>query len=182
MIGMSTKKLSTPYRRLIFGMSVGDILLSGALVTGPFAIPADSPNANWSRGNVSSCDTNGFFMVLGSMAVPLYTYALSLHYLCKLNFKMTEDVFYKKIEKKLHCVMCVFLLVISVTGLVLNVYGQIPSGSFCYFSQNRCGEGGFVGSGSGNGTDVVNNVEYAAAGTTGAGTTTDDTTQVQMQM
>jgi hypothetical protein len=132
MILVSPNKLTTPYRRIIFGMSMADVLQSLALITGPFAIPADTTQAPWSSGNVHTCDANGFFMVLGSTTVPVYMFAISMLYFCKLNMKMTNAAFAKKIEKWIHIVAIVPMSTICFVGLAMG-YFNASGGGFCYF-------------------------------------------------
>ncbi len=74
---------------------------------------------------------------------------------------MSAECFYTKIERKLYFAMVFFLAATVFTGLGLNAYGQIPYGSFCYFSENRCGSGSV---GDGNYYDDVNSVDGAAQG------------------
>ncbi len=135
MISFSTRKLSSPYRRLIFGMSIADIFQSLALVTGPFFIPAGTPRAIFASMNTASCEANAFFMVLGSTSVPLYMFALSLFYLCKLNFKFTDGDFARRIEKKFHIATISVMLILCTVGLALDFFNPSPAGSFCYVEE-----------------------------------------------
>ena len=118
MIKRSPRGLSTPYRRIIFGLSISDILQSFALLTGPFASPKGITLSPWAIGNTRLCEANAFFMIFGTSAVPMYTCALCLYYLCKLKMNMTDEAFTLKVERKLHVgiiawnlITCTFLLV-----------------------------------------------------------------------
>ncbi len=136
MIYFTPKRLSTPYRRLIFGMSVFDIIQSIGLLTGPFAVPSnDNPlKFPWARGTTATCELNGFISLLGTVAVPIYTFALSVRYYCKLNLKMEDAFFTKKIEVWFH-VSVVMTLIIGFVGLAMNTFNPLPSGSFCYVEE-----------------------------------------------
>jgi len=135
MISCSPRKLSSPYRRLVFGMSAADIFQSLALVSGPFLIPSGTPKASFASGTTLSCEVNGFFMLLGSTSVPLYMFGLSMFYLCKLNFRMSDRIFAEKIEKRFHAFVIVGMLIMCVIGLSLNVYNPGPGGPFCYVEE-----------------------------------------------
>jgi hypothetical protein len=135
MILVSPNKLTSPYRRLIFGMSMADVLQSLALVTGPFAIPVGTINAPFGTGNVHTCELNGFFMVFGSTTVPLYMFALSLFYRLKLDLKMTNGEFTKKIEKWIHILIIMSMLTICFFGVGFSSFNQSPSGAFCFLEE-----------------------------------------------
>jgi len=119
MIKRAPRGLSTPYRRILFGLSISDILQSFALLTGPFAVPKGTTQSPWGIGtNVRLCEANGFSMIFGTAAVPMYTCFLCLYYLCKLKHKMTDEAFTLKVERKLHVgiiawnlTACTFLLI-----------------------------------------------------------------------
>jgi hypothetical protein len=128
MILVSPNKLTSPYCRIIFGMSMTNVLQSLSLMTGPFAILADTMQAPWSSSNVHTCDANGFFMVLGLTTVPVYMFAISMLYFCKLNMKMTKVAFAKKIEKWIHIAAIVPILMICFISLAMGYFNarRIP--------------------------------------------------------
>ena len=134
MIYLTPKCLSTPYRRLIFGMSVFDIMQSLGILTGPFAVPSGSSNAPWAIGTTASCELNGFISLLGSVAVPIYTFALSVRFFCKLNLRMDDEVFTKKIEKWFH-LSILLVVILCFVALVMDTFNPLPSGSFCYVEE-----------------------------------------------
>jgi len=79
----SKARLGTPYRRIIFFISISDLLLSLGLATGPFATPVDTPTALWAIGNTQTCEANGFIFVAGQLGVTLYTTMLGIYFFCK---------------------------------------------------------------------------------------------------
>mmetsp|Transcript_15117 Transcript_15117/g.18426 ORF Transcript_15117/g.18426 Transcript_15117/m.18426 type:complete len:496 (-) Transcript_15117:122-1609(-) len=122
MIKSTAQKLSTPFRRIIVGISLSDVLQSLAMITGPFVLDS-----------VSACDFNGFIMVFGSLAVPLYTAFLCVYYFCKLNRKMSNLAFCQKIEKKGHLLILTCLLSLCIYALVTANLNPLSGVSFCYF-------------------------------------------------
>ena len=72
-------KICTPYRRILIGISFVDMLQSLSLVVGPIITPADS--TPWGRGNVASCETFGFLLLMASLAAPLYSVLLTFYFL-----------------------------------------------------------------------------------------------------
>lgn len=65
--------LASPYSRIIFFLSIGDIIFSSSFILGPHLIPKDDPNGIWAKGNVASCDAVGFLQHTGSALNQLYT-------------------------------------------------------------------------------------------------------------
>lgn len=125
---------SSPYRRIIFGLSCGDILQSLGIFTGPFASPIDTPNAIWAVGNTQSCDTAGFILSLGGSMIPLYTFFLSFYFLLRVKYQMTRLEFAKRVEWKIHA----FFILLSMTGAVTKLstgsYNASRAGSLCVTS------------------------------------------------
>lgn len=112
--------LSTPYRRIIFGLSSADILQSLALMAGPSAV---SPDLSGEAGSeATSCKVNGFILSAGASATLMYTFFLCLYYLCKLKYRMTDNAFRHRIEKKFHAFIVVFCLVVNGVALALDVF------------------------------------------------------------
>ncbi len=59
---------SSPYHRIIFGMSLSDTLSSLALTLGPFAVPLNTPQAIWGIGNHHTCTVDGLMLTLGAVS------------------------------------------------------------------------------------------------------------------
>lgn len=133
--------LSTPYRRLIFGLSFADLLQSFAMVTGPFASP---PGVYpWAVGNIQTCNANGFLIAYGSTAVPMYLLCLSYYYYCKLKRKMTDRSFCLSFEWKAHLFINGSLLIACIWALVLKTFNGIYGGTICHFARYPLGCGTF---------------------------------------
>ena len=128
MILISPKKLTSPYGRIIFGMSFGDVVQSLAMLTGPFSV-----------SSINACNWNGFAFTCGTIAVPLYMFTLSLRYFCKLNLKMSDEKFARKIERWIHLVVIVFVLSTCIAGLVMKLYNPMPSEAVCFFEEYPTG-------------------------------------------
>ena len=134
MIVRAPRGLSTPYRRIIFGLSISDIVQSFALLTGPFASPKGTTKSPWAIGNTRLCEANGFSMIFGSVAVPMYTCALCIYYLCKLKMNMTDEAFTRKVEKKLHVGIIAWNFIICTFLLVTKNINPAPSGRVCHIT------------------------------------------------
>ena len=123
--------MSSPYHRIIFGISISDILQSFAILTGPFAAPADVPQALWGAGNNFTCAMNGVMTIIGSRCTAMYTFFLCYFCLCKVKKNMTDDTFSRKIEWKLHKFIIAFCFTVVVAALVTKTLNSSMHGNFC---------------------------------------------------
>ena len=141
MVGARGSKLSSPYRRIIFGLAVSDILQSISLITGPFAPPiTSSAVAPFASGNNAFCSFNGAMFTTGSVASTMYITSLCMYYVCKLRNRMSDAEF-KRIEVFLHSVPILYKLFMVVSALSLNAYTPSHLGGFCYYSVQCKDEG-----------------------------------------
>ena len=129
----SEKKVSTPYRRIIFGMSVYDILLSLGMMFSTIASPKDTDGVWKPMGNKITCNMQGFFVYIGWVGAPLYNFGLCIYYLCISRYGMREAAFTKKIEPYLHLVPCLYTITTAVLFLARDLYHN-RIGGFCFLS------------------------------------------------
>jgi hypothetical protein len=127
--------LTSPFRRLIFGLSLSDVLLSFGLIVGPFASPA-SDISPFGLGNQGTCSAQGFILHLSAYTVPMYTCALSYYYYCKLKCDMSDETFSRRIEWKAHGTCLLVGLSVSIAALATNSFNTYPTGTFCSFATN----------------------------------------------
>lgn len=140
MIWFSPNKLRSPYRRIIFCLSLSDILQSLALVTGPFAPPTETaPFALWAAGNVTTCNINGLILVIGTCGIPTYTCFLTFYYVCKLVFGMSDESFVRKFEKTLHRAFIIFNASMGLSAWLTKSFNTSALASFCYYAAHPTG-------------------------------------------
>jgi len=130
--------LNSPYRRIIFGISISDMIQSFAILSGPFLIPSTIEDS-LGIGNDTTCNMDGFLLVAGGTAVPLYTFLLSLYYLCKLKFRMTNEVFTRRIEWMSHILIILFVVTLSSAGVGLGIIGTNQNKSYCIYVSRPLG-------------------------------------------
>ncbi len=125
---------STPYRRIILGLSISDIFFSLAFLTGPLSVPESK--VSWTADHeVTSCKANGFILQVGATAVGLHTCYLCFYYLCKLKYRMSDEAFTYKLEGKIRAVIVVFCLAAGIVPLVMDAYHTTSVlKSFCTIS------------------------------------------------
>jgi len=131
--------LSNPYRRIIFGLSVSDMTQSFAILAGPWLTVEGTYLAPWGKGNIHTCRFGGLLLAIGYSAVPMYTFFISVYYLCKLKWKMSNDAFTQRIEKKGHFIIISSNLVVYFTALCLDVFNTSAFGTVCYTARRPTG-------------------------------------------
>lgn len=102
MVLRSNIKLSNRYHRLMFGMSLTDILFSSALSFGSLPAPRNEPNAWIAIGTRSTCNLQGFLVAFG-IAPAFYFLSLQIYYLLMIKYH-TKKTLLKKLEPYLHIV------------------------------------------------------------------------------
>eukprot|EP00554_Chaetoceros_debilis_P013734 CAMPEP_0194127428 /NCGR_PEP_ID=MMETSP0150-20130528/60513_1 /TAXON_ID=122233 /ORGANISM="Chaetoceros debilis, Strain MM31A-1" /LENGTH=777 /DNA_ID=CAMNT_0038821349 /DNA_START=57 /DNA_END=2391 /DNA_ORIENTATION=- len=125
--------LSSPYRRIIFGMSISDMISSFSFVIGPWAIPASTDNS-FGIGNDATCRMDGFLLTMGSAAVPLYSCLLCFYYVCKLRFRMANENFEGRFEWKCHTIIFLYTVTVAVVAVGLNIIGANTDNAYCLCS------------------------------------------------
>ena len=123
--------LTSPYRRIIFSLSVSDLLQSLALFTGPFAVTSGL----WSRGNDLTCRVNGVIYTIGSCSTSMYTLALCTYSVMKIKKRtMTDQNFTRNMERFIHPTILLFTMSLSIAGLVTRTINGTSLGNICTFA------------------------------------------------
>ena len=120
---------TSPYRRIIFGLSISDALLSIALLVGPFSAPSSVPQALWGLGNDTTCALDGFVLKLSQPL--MYSCLLCFYFLCRLCKTMSDREFNQRIEWKLHIFIILFGLVDAISCLLTGTLNTASSGTVC---------------------------------------------------
>ena len=122
-----SKLRTDPYHRLIFGMSVVDIVSS----------------VNFAVGNQYSCQLNALLFQL-SVCGALYNLSLCLYYVLKIKFRWSEEKFQKsKLEYLLHGISICYPLLIGGIAIPAEAFNPLVTlQGWCYYETYpaRCGE------------------------------------------
>jgi hypothetical protein len=100
-VATEKRKRQAPYHRLLFAMSVYDVLESLWNFGSTWPIPEGSPDVIWATGNTATCTAQGFFLTL-SVAVPLYNAMLSLYYVLVINYNYSDRRLREFVEPAMH--------------------------------------------------------------------------------
>lgn len=138
----SDTRLSTIYHRIMFGMSLTDIIGSIAMALTTLPMPSYMPKeevfgykwAGTRLGNTYSCNAQGFFSTFGMASVLMFDTMLCVYYACAIAFTMKEKNIEKYLEPIIHCLPIVFGLGFAVPPLFLEMYNPtISSFAWCGF-------------------------------------------------
>lgn len=122
----------TPYRRILIGLSFSDILQSLSLLFGPFISPEATSKSPWAFGNLHSCEAFGFLLYAGQLGVCLYSTMLSFYFLRKIKYKMSNDDFRVKWEKKMHAFIVIHVACSCLAALFTGSFNPTPNSNACY--------------------------------------------------
>ena len=124
----SNLKLSTIYRRLVFSLSVFDIVLSCSQVLSTFAMPAGTMKG--SIGNEVTCSIQGCLFVIGMIGVNLYNLSLSVYFLLVIKYDINEERIKKYVEPFLHAIPIACAISVSTYLFAKQKFG--PAGTTCW--------------------------------------------------
>jgi len=144
LIFRSTAKLSTIYHRIMFGMSIADIMTSSALALTTLPMPKNDDQV-WSDkydgdikwegqtklGNMQTCEAQGVFFICGMQTMFAYNGMLCIYYTCAIAFKMQEKDIRNKVEPFIHGVPLLLGLGSVILGLIFDLYNPIHEMPFC---------------------------------------------------
>lgn len=99
----SNRQLHTSYRRLVFGMSLFDVI-SSAFFSICF-IP---------RRTVLACNIQGFLFHVGVTTTPMYNASLCIYYLASIYFEKNDQWIKKRLEPFLHGIPIIWNLLATV--------------------------------------------------------------------
>jgi hypothetical protein len=118
----SRQKLTTTHNRLLFGLGVYDIILSTSIAFSTLAIPGSTPNDIFTKGygNQTTCNIQGFLLLVGSQMGPFYNAMLNLYFLCVVKFNLSDERIQQKIEPFMH----VFPLLYSLSVASAAVFKE----------------------------------------------------------
>ena len=131
MILNSPRGNKSPYSRIIFGMSIADIMQSLGILISPFVSPAR--DALWgSQPSTEACEAVGLFLGTGFIALPLYTLFLIYYFLQRVKYKVKPEDFSKQFkETMVHVLIWAFPFLSHIYALVKKEINSSRYGSIC---------------------------------------------------
>ena len=112
-----------PYHRLLFAMSIYDILESVWNFASTWPIPKGTEDVWQPLGTQQTCSAQGFFLTL-SVAVPIYNALLALYYMLVIKFNVADHTLRKFVEPCMHLIAALWAFGTAIysagAGLINN--------------------------------------------------------------
>jgi hypothetical protein len=119
------RRFTTPYFRIMFGLSVADIPFAVSRMFSTFAAPQGTPGLYYASGNQATCNAQGFFVHLGHVQ-PLYTACLCINHLLAIKYSKSDAYLSKYLEPYMHILSIGYPLVGSILSASLGLYTSNP--------------------------------------------------------
>ena len=126
---------STPYDRIILGLSSCDIVSSFTYAVAPFLLPSNTSKRVWALGNDTTCTWIGFLAQLACFWAIWYNCILSFYYLLTVRFQVKRKDFTRKYELLLHLTGAIFFPLTSLIGLIGNWYSEMRYAMMCWIGE-----------------------------------------------
>jgi hypothetical protein len=122
---------STPYDRIMLGLSGCDVVASLSWILTPFLLPEETSPRVWARGTDTTCTILGTLTQFGYAAI-FYNLVLSVYYLLTVRFGIKRQIFAQRYEPWMHIVGLLYFAGTAVTGGILGVYSEVDIGLGCW--------------------------------------------------
>ncbi|CAJ1947169.1 unnamed protein product [Cylindrotheca closterium] len=127
-------KKKSAYRRLMFSISICDMISTCNIAVHPFLGPSDSIRA-WVYfvGNDATCTVLGAIGQF-SWSTHLYTASLSYYFLLTVRYGMRDEVFARKLEPWIHAAIMMWSFSTASSGVVIDAYHESETSPNCWVS------------------------------------------------
>ncbi len=132
---LNRNKSSTPYDRIILGLSSCDIVSSITYAVSPFLLPSATSKRAWALGTDTTCTWIGFLAQLACFWSIWYNCVLSFYYLLTVRFQVKRKDFTQKYELWLHLSGAIFFPLTSVIGLMGDWYSEMRYAMMCWIGE-----------------------------------------------
>ncbi len=128
--------LSSTYHRLVFGLSISDIISSFAHGMSSTFVPKELEYyMPYAKGNTASCDAQGFLILLGYAGATLYNSTICLYYLSIIRYNKKDDYIKSVLEPWFHAVPIVSSFFISVLCLSMKGFNWFQNSTVCFIAE-----------------------------------------------
>lgn len=139
----SCKNFDSIYQRLIFMISIADMISSTSYLFHPLLLPewVQSYGLLFAIGNTTTCNVAGYLLSVCPLLVTFYSFYMSIYFYTKVKYNVTDDYIKKK---KYHYIANTIALSISIILPILIWiyvgYRPAPFWNVCYFGKCQIGE------------------------------------------
>jgi hypothetical protein len=128
-----TSRKTTPYRRILLGLSCADFISSMIYPWQAFLLPRDTSERVWAFGNDASCTFLGWGQQI-SFASVFYNGMLSIYFLLTVKYGVKNHEFSKKFEPWMHLLAIGYPLTTAMIGAGMGVFNELQLGQGCWVS------------------------------------------------
>jgi hypothetical protein len=122
---------TTPYDRIMFGLSSCDIVASFSYASAPFLAPEETSQRVWAKGNDATCTFSGFLTQFAFSSI-WYNCMLSFYYLLTVRFGVKRGVFAERYEFWIHLFTIFYFLGTASAGAAIGLYSEIQINQGCW--------------------------------------------------
>lgn len=127
-----TGKHTTPYRRILLGLSSADFLCSLTYPLQSFLLPSDSSQRVYAVGNDATCSFLGFAQQ-SFFASIFYNSMLSCYFLLTVRVGLSNEVVGRKYEPWMHALSIGYPVLTAIIGVSLTMFHELELGHGCKF-------------------------------------------------
>jgi hypothetical protein len=124
----------TPYKRILLGLSLCDIVASITYAIQAFLLPADTSQRIWARGTDATCSFTGFLTQLAFSAI-WYNGMLSYYYLLTVRFGVKTATMASRFEPWIHLLCVGYNLGTAIVGYAMGFYSEMELGQGCWIAE-----------------------------------------------
>ena len=130
---MSNQKLSTTYHRIMALMSVLNIIASVFSILSTLPMPSDDPLKfdGPMIGNKTSCQIQGFLILVGLNGGASLYLCLSWYFVCKITFRVSTGTITRRIEPFFYILTFVVAIFLPIYLVFANFIHTSPDYTFC---------------------------------------------------
>ena len=125
---------TTPYDRIMLGLSISDMISSLTWAISPFLLPEDTSARVWAKGSDASCSFLGMLTQL-SFASIWYNGMLSIYYLLTVRFGVKRERFQRRYELAMHLSTIIYFGGTALVGIFINLYSEIEVTQGCWIGE-----------------------------------------------
>ena len=130
----------TPYKRLLLGMSLCDIVISFGVPFQWILVPQATSQRVWAVGNDATCTALGIWWQL-SFSAFWYNGMLTFYYLLTIRYGITDKIFSWRVEPFMHVMSVGYPLVTALIGAGMGFYSENELSQGCWVKDypRNCG-------------------------------------------
>lgn len=128
-------RFKTPYKRILFGWSCADWVLSFLFLFNAFLLP--SGERLWTLGNDATCSVAGMLTQMAGFGVVYYPAALSTYFTLTIRYNLPDARFVRYYEIPIHSFAVVFAFGTAIFGAVGDYFHATDIGRACWFDDQH---------------------------------------------